>query len=276
MAKQKGLAKFAGKIDDQSFYYSKNGGYMSRKINPGMSARVKTAAEYANTRLNNAEFGGAGACAGAIVRGISQRWRFILSPIATGMLVKAIKKEMMKDTTSPWGRRKVAAADMPAIQDVFNGMSKNNVPAGVVDFVKNQVKYDATNNMVFASDGGQLTADEVAELKAKGADGVNVSYYAYNVDAPTPDADGNSYEIATNRIQHLSGLDDGGDLVIGSQLVIGAADGQVTSFGTISSATAIAGVLAIVMPYKNVGAKQYVLQELCSACWIESQAGTSD
>ena len=212
MAKQKGLAKFAGKIDDQSFYYSKNGGYQSRKINPGMSARVKTAAEYENTRKNNSEFGGAGACGGAIVRGISQRYRFILSPKATGMLVKAIKKVMVADTSSPWGTRIVQLADMPAVQDVLNQMSKNNFPDEVKSFIENKIKYQTSDTSIHCANDFFISAELAQEFSAKGATGLHIALYSYQVDTPQPKADGKGYEIPVSYSFRLSDIEGEVDL----------------------------------------------------------------
>lgn len=276
MAKQRGLAKFAGKIDDQSFYYSKNGGYQSRKINPGMSARVKTAAEYENTRKNNSEFGGSGACAGAIVRGISQRYRFILTPVATGMLVKALKKVMVADTTSPWGARKVLLADMPAVQDVLNQMSKNNIPDEVKSAIMTCMTWDAANEMVNSTDGPELSTELVEELKAKGADGVVINLYSYQVDAPQPEADGKGYAIPVVRSIRLSDIENEVDFTIDTTGTLLSAANVKTNIAPTNAAEHFGGILAILLPYKKVSGKKYTLQELCSACWVAVSEQTGE
>jgi len=267
MAKQAGVHKLHGKVDEQSYYYSKNGGYMTRKINPGISARVKTAAEYANTRLNNAEFGGSGASAGAIVRGITQRHRFILSPIATGMLNKAIKKAMMLDSTNAWGKRQVPVDAMPEIQDKLNQMSKNEFPSDIKSFIATEMTITRGENFINVASNCVLSADTAERLKALGADGVAIALYAYNVDAPKPLTDENGYEIPVNRAARLSAVE--GSVVFGGQsqniITSGTAATTVKPFNT---EYAFGGVLAVLLPFKTVGSVNYTLQELCSACWI--------
>lgn len=268
MAKQNGLAKFAGKIDDQSFYYSKNGGYQSRKINPGMSARVKTAVEYENTRKNNSEFGGSGACAGAIVRGIPQRYRFILNPVATGMLVKALKKVMVADTTSPWGARKVLLADMPAVQDALNQMSKNIFPEEVKSHILSKITYNLNDSTVDCAAELRISSELVQEFSAKGATGMRISLYSYQVDAPQPEADGKGYVIPVNHSVHLTDLEGEVDFSSYNADPLIQADSIPTNIAPTNAAEHFGGILAVLLPYKEVGSQNYTLQELCSACWV--------
>lgn len=273
MAKQKGLQKIAGRVDDQSFYYSKNGGYQMRKINPGMSSRVKTAKEYANTRLNNAEFGGSGSVAGAIVRGISQRWRFILSPIATGTLVKAIKKAMLNDTTSAWGQRTVKVADMPLIQEKLTALSKNALPEEVASFVRNEFIYDSSEEKISTGSGVDLSDESKAELKAQGANGVAFKVYGYNVTAPTPAADGETYEAASYVLAPIAAA--GGDVDFSAVSPEKAIKAVASSFelSIVNEATHFGGVLVIALPYRKIGSNKYTLQELCSCVWAPATPG---
>lgn len=263
MAKQSSLFKLRGKADGQSFYYSKNGEYLTRKINPGMSSRVKTAEEYANTRLNNAEFGGAGNCAGAMIRTVSKRWRYILDSIATGMLVKGIKEAMEKDNTHDWGKRSVLLADMPAIQELYNRFSKNEMPQEIVDWLK--------KNVTSAGNGGELTIAEDLEMSpeladqflALGATNVGVSIYCFGVSAPSITAGAKKYDPA---------LPVFGQITTGTPAV--QADSVLVSSATYPDipavqnvAAAFGGVLVILEPIKTINGTQHVLQQHCSAYW---------
>lgn len=263
MAKQSSLFKLRGKADGQSFYYSKNGEYLTRKINPGMSSRVKTAEEYANTRLNNAEFGGAGNLAGTMIRTVSKRWRYILDSIATGLLVKGIKEAMMKDDTHDWGQRTVLLADMPAIQDLYNRFSKNEMPQEIVDFVK--------KNITSAGNGGVLTVDSQlileedlnAHYAALGADKVRCSLYCFGVSAPAVGADGKKYAPALPVFSQITAETAN----IGDSEPLFDASAYPAIPAVQNVAAAFGGVLVIIEPIKTINSKDYVLQQHCSAYW---------
>lgn len=274
MAKQMGVHKLHGKVDEQSYYYSKNGGYVTRKINPGMSQKVKTDAAYANTRLNNAEFGACGAYAGAMLRPVTQRWRFILDSIATGMLVKAMKAAMQEDTTSAWGKRLISQAQMAGIQDVFNSFSKNEFPSEAKSDLAENVVYDANNHKAAVNNGATISADTVAQLMAKGADGFATKVFAYTVTAPSISADGKSYARPVSLIERISTLELTEDFVAGQDKTIVDEASFSDSPAILNETGHFGGLLVILLPYKKVGSTNYTLQELCSAVWVPATAGT--
>lgn len=272
MAKQSGIHGIRGKINGVSYYSSKNGGQLIRKINEGMSSRVKTAKEYANTRLNNAEFGAAGSLAGAIVRPISQRWRFILDSIATGKLVKAIKAAMMQDTASPWGERVVPLTEMAHLQDVFNGFSKNEMPQEVVELLQNYLTYNAAEHSITVNETAHLSSDTAQQLLDKGATHVSTKYFAFNVLKPYIGADGKTYVPADPLFVDISN-------VLGVEHTAVATDAPVSDENDITNAPALlneeshlGGVLVVFLPERKVGNEYYTLQELCSAYWCPVKA----
>lgn len=263
MAKQSSLFKLRGKADGQSFYYSKNGEYLTRKINPGMSSRVKTAEEYANTRLNNAEFGGAGNLAGAMIRTVSKRWRYILDSIATGMLVKGIKEAMLNDNTHDWGQRSVLLADMPAIQDLYNRFSKNEMPQEIVDFVKTQITSAGNGGILTIDDDLTLSGDLAAHYAALGADKVKCTLYYFGVSAPAVAAGSTKYSPALPVLGEIATLTA---VINGSSSIIDAA--SIPAVPAVQNvAAAFGGVLVIIEPMKSINSKDYVLQQHCSAYW---------
>lgn len=272
MAKQSGIHGIRGKINGVSYYSSKNGGQLIRKINEGMSSRVKTAKEYANTRLNNAEFGAAGSLAGAIVRPISQRWRFILDSIATGKLVKDIKAAMMQDTASPWGERVVPLTEMAHLQDVFNGFSKNEMPQEVVNVLQNKLTFNATNRTIEISEDAIMTADTIQQLSDKGATHVTTKAFAFNVRKPYIGADGKTYVPAESLMVDVSSLfgKANSPIVAGSILV--PADTATDSLAVLNEEAHLGGVLVVFLPERKVGNEYYTLQELCSAYWCPAKA----
>lgn len=274
MAKQYGIHKIGGKVDGQSYYYSKNGGFVSRKINPGMSARVKEGKEYANTRLNNAEFGAAGSLAGAMVGTVSQRWRYILDSIATGKLVKVIKAAMMQDTTNPWGQRTVPLAEMAGIQEAYNRFSKNDVPQEILDKLSSNFIYDANTKALSLQGDTEMSLDTAEELLAKGADYISVKTFFFSILNPAISADGKTYESVQTLLVPVPSL-------TGSTHVPVEEDALLINGGVLENAPAFindethfGGMLVVVTPERKVGDKYYTLQELCSACYVAAQEGT--
>lgn len=263
MAKQSSIFKLRGKADGQSFYYSKNGEYLTRKINPGMSSRVKTAEEYANTRLNNAEFGAAGACAGAMVKAVSSRWRYILNSIATGMLVKGIKKAIGNDTTHPWGTRGVLLADMPAIQALYNQFSKNEMPQQIVDFVNAKITSAGNGNALTISDDLEMNAETVEYLTSRGATGFILDVYCFGVSAPSYNAAAEEYAPVFPVIARFDG--SAGAAQEDALMLGGHVYPSIPAVQNVDSA--FGGVLVIFKPTKKVSDKAHVLQQHCSAYW---------
>lgn len=272
MAKQSGIHGIRGKINGVSYYSSKNGGQLIRKINEGMSSRVKTAKEYANTRLNNAEFGAAGSLAGAIIKPISQRWRFILDSIATGKLVKAIKASMMQDTASPWGERVVPLTEMAHLQDVFNGFSKNEMPQEVVNVLQNNLTFTVATNTIETTAAAEISADIAQQLLDKGATHITSKVFAFNVRKPYIGADGKTYVPAEALFVDISSTFGYANNVI-------EAGGNIISDDSLGEAPAVlneeahlGGVLVVLLPERKVGNEYYTLQELCSAYWCPAKA----
>lgn len=272
MAKQSGIHGIRGKINGVSYYSSKNGGQLIRKINEGMSSRVKTAKEYANTRLNNAEFGAAGSLAGAIVRPISQRWRFILDSIATGKLVKAIKAAMMQDTASPWGERVVPLTEMAHLQDVFNGFSKNEMPQEVVTSLQSFVTFNAATSSLNIVGDINMSSDTAQQLTDKGATHVSVKVFAFNVRKPYIGADGKTYVPAEPLFVDISSTFGQNNIAVAAGEGLIAGDTLSNSIAVLNEESHLGGLLVVFLPERKVGNEYFTLQELCSAYWCPAKA----
>lgn len=166
MAKQSGLHQIRGKVGEHS-YYKQSGvaAGLIRSINQGLSARVKTGEEYANTRLNNAEFGQACAIAGGLGKTVTPKYRPMILPFSQSKMAKMIL-EIIKSKTGNWGERNVAAADIDSLLAALNSTAKN-------DFESYGVTLGSTGDSIFTDN--VLSA---AKLAAIGADDyvINVSY----------------------------------------------------------------------------------------------------
>ena len=105
MAKQRGIHQLKGKVGEMSYYQQKGiSGGLVRKINEGMSARVKEGEEYANTRLNNAEFKNANSIATAAFNSVNTRKRGMLRTFAVAAMTKRALEDI-KQGSGQWGVR---------------------------------------------------------------------------------------------------------------------------------------------------------------------------
>lgn len=125
MAKQAGLHQIRGKMGEHS-YYQQSGvdTGLIRRINQGMGERVKTGDEYANTRLNMAEFGQAGRIAGQIVRYITPKYRPMPLLFSQSILVKKVL-DALKQNNAAWGMRNIHDQNGDILAPILSSMSKN-------------------------------------------------------------------------------------------------------------------------------------------------------
>lgn len=170
MAKQLGIHQIRGKVGGRSYYKTKGVEEgISRSINPGMSARVKNGDEYANTRLNNAEFGNANKIATAAFNSVNTRKRGMMRNFAISAMTK-VALEDIKQGTGAWGAR-VPATELDSLicellekhakGGVYDGQFGNIVTISLTDAGAYMVEFD-------------LSAEKASELKALGIDGVVV------------------------------------------------------------------------------------------------------
>lgn len=127
MAKQSGLHQLRGKVGEHSYY--KQTGIASglvRSINQAMSSRVKTDEAYANTRLNNREFGQAGRLAAMLSQYITPKFRPMVLPFSQSKMAKVLLEYIKTDTTAPWGGRNLTTANSGDAQvAALNAVVKN-------------------------------------------------------------------------------------------------------------------------------------------------------
>lgn len=254
MSKLYGLFDIRGKRDGYKYYGMKGvNGTIQAKINEGMSSRVKNSPEYANTRLNNAEFGAAGNMAGAIAKALTQRWRSVTVPFATAKMLPGIKLAMGQDTTHPWGQRSLVGTDWQHnLRQQINGISK--------------VSFDEETGLKISctrSSGGNLNIEtdgviaQASNLASKGIVGYEMTQTIVQITAPVYNSNTNSYTAAT--ITEVSSQ------VCGADIDEDYNDTWETS-STASVADAsgvIAGVIVVFKPYREINGVKYVAQEFC-------------
>jgi hypothetical protein len=115
MAKQKGIFKVEGTIDDVTFYKSQDG-FLVRQKGGVSKERIATDPAFERTRENQNEFARAGK-AGKVLRAA---FRSLLLNAADGRMVGRLLKEMMKvvkaDATSDRGERNVLDGELELLE----------------------------------------------------------------------------------------------------------------------------------------------------------------
>ena len=238
-------------------YYRQSGvdGGLVRSINPGMSSRVKTSAEYENTRLNNAEFKTATSFAASILQGIQPSYRPMFNLFKNAKLSKSVLG-ILKSNTGAWGKRIITKTNRASICDSLRMLAKNNV-SNLVDISLGEYSaVDHTQQIVVTP-----TDSFDAILSSFGADGAAIHVYALNVyeGVETPGVEGIKPNITrlgtlvTGDISVNSGSDFDYDIPeLGVELSL--MTGRVCEkFYAV-----------VILPYRTINSNPYTLQEACT------------
>lgn len=272
MAKQSGIHQIRGKIDGRS-YYRQSGvaDGLSRSINQGLSDRVKNGAEYANTRLNNAEFKRANRLATLAFRSIFPSWRAMYRRFAVAFMTKRFL-ELVKGGTQPWGQRYPIVELGTAFEDVLLHYAKNGeyqdqyghitkslgdseITVGGVSFTQNVPSLHM-----------QIGRADAASIVAQGIDGLNVYSRTVFVSCDAephiamsiPFKDGGSYPLESDD-SPLEIQVEAQDMTSSSVI---AAPGSLSKI--VSSPNAGVYVVFVMVPWRRVGGVQFELQELAT------------
>lgn len=254
MAKQSGLHQIRGKVGEHSYY--RQSGVSSgliRSINQGLSSRVKTGDEYANTRLNNAEFGAACNVSGMLGRMVTPKYRPMILPFSQSIMAKKVL-ELAKGHPGLWGRRVVTADDTPELAQILSDTSKLKLS----DYMTLDVSRSDSSTLDIEY---TLTESQVSALLGFGIDGFVVKISAYI-------ARTGQYSTATDRILRSSvrmevtesineSLTPGEDINTNESLTIAPVIPLITNFVNHRFVT------VVILPYKTVGDSSYTLQEYC-------------
>lgn len=249
MAKQSGLHQIRGKVGEHSYY--KQTGVASgliRSINQGMSSRVKTAEEYANVRLNNAEFGQAGRIAKVLGMMISPKYRPMLLPFSQSKMCKVILESIKNDTSAPWGQRNVSSTvdGVTVLVNALNSVRKNDPDSyGVSISMGEDVLYVDTDSI--------LSAAKLAAIGANGYD-IRVVAAAPWIGSFSGDGYGDSFARGNNY--------DLEDLTTGEHEAVNYAFRPAPPQGWPAFRQDF--FIIIIMPYRTVNLTKYILQEHCT------------
>lgn len=167
MAKQKGIHQLKGKVGGMS-YYQQSGVVdgLVRRIPEGLSSRVKTADEYANTRLNNDEFKNANAMATFAFRAVPNRRASMMRRFAIAEMTKSAL-EFIKGGTGQWGQRIPTETFDNIMIDMLDRHSKSGPYAGEFGVLSDVIVGQNDNYRVELT----ITEEVANNLIAKGIDG---------------------------------------------------------------------------------------------------------
>lgn len=251
MAKQSGLHQIKGKIGEHS-YYQQTGvvGGLVRRINQGLSEKVKTAAAFANTRLNNAEFGQAGRIASAIAKYIEPKYRPMILPFSQSKMGKQLLEIIKNDGDNEWGTRNIEDSTGELVAPVLSSVAKN-------DFSEWGIHFD---DPVALDEDIDLIIDEqfVTKLTAIGATNAQVKVIFTNTWIGKFNDSTGKYVNTWAR-----GLNPQTSIITGS----GSEAFQVSWPRDASSADPVLDchmVVVIVLPQRIINGVTYILQEHCT------------
>lgn len=254
MAKQSGIHQLKGKVGEMSYYQSTGvSGGLVRRINQGLSDRVKTGEAYANTRLNNAEFGQAGKLASVLAMYITPKFRPMILPFSQSKMAKIILEYIKSNSSAPWGQRNITeGVSGEAFSNALNAVSKN-----AFDALGLNLSIDEENTLVEAF----CTAQTISHLSSIGADTLQFRLVATSTWVGTYQAEtgkyAGSYARGLNFDKTLSNVDIDDSALFNYRLR------PAPPTGWPAFAAQRMGVL-IVMPVRTINGVQNILQEHCT------------
>lgn len=260
MAKQSGLHQIRGKVGEHSYY--KQTGVSSgliRSINQGLSARVKTSEEYANTRLNNQEFGAACNVAGLLGKMVVPKFRPMILPFSQSNMAKEILR-LARENTGSWGQRTVLASQTAQLAAILSAQSKRDF-SEFFNFAITREAPTSVNCVV------SWTAEQASLMNSLGITGAAFSVTIIDLATGNWSAAGN---------QMLTGYFERGENWTDTSEVDGAntsdQDMATPAFVPAPGHTAHRLAVAVFMPYREINSQAHTLQEYCSFVAVEVPA----
>lgn len=256
MAKQRGLHQIKGKVGEYS-YYSQTGvsGGLIRKINEGLSARVKTDAAYANTRLNNREFGAAADTAALLGKTVVPKFRPMILPFSQSTMAKEVLK-IARQGAASWGQRVVTSADTERLCEVLTAQSKRSA----AEFATCSVTRDSATE---ATAGVEVSPDQATMMASLGIDTLDVSVVQYDI------ATGQWVPLAQEMSTGYLEKKDTAMVLQGESITPGTGSGnsETLTVATFVPQANHAGhqiLVFVIMPSRTIYNEAHILQEYCS------------
>lgn len=256
MAKQSGLHQIKGKVGEFS-YYKQTGvsGGLIRGINQGMSARVKSDEAYANTRLNNQEFGAAANTAALLGQCVTPKFRPMILPFSQSKMAKEVLKVARQGSAS-WGQRVVTSADTARLCDILSAMSKRDFS----EFVSVELDRTSASSLDVVA---TISAEQTTILSSLGVTEVTLSAIQFDVATgqwvPLAQAMSTGY---LNRKDSVLVFDTA-DFTPGEALT-NSESMDVANFVPEANHAGHQIVVFVLMPIRSINSQPHILQEYCS------------
>lgn len=256
MAKQSGLHQIRGKVGEHS-YYRQTGisSGLIRSINQGMSERVKTAEEYANTRLNNQEFGAACNVAALLGKCVTPKFRPMILPFSQSKMAKDILA-VAREHTENWGQRVVTSADTARLCEILSAQSKRD-PS---DFVSLGVTRSSAS--VAAASAG-FNASQSTMMAGLGITALTVTAAQYDIATGQWAPLGEMMTTGYLERKDLVSVLENEEVASGSSYS-STEDLSVASFVPAANHAGHQIVVFVVMPARKINNVYHILQEYCS------------
>lgn len=233
-----------------------------RSINQGMSARVKNGEEYANTRRNNVEFGGAADVAKLFAGCVIPKFRPMFLTFSQAKLTKAVYDLVQSHQENDWGERSIGGQDTPDVIAALNALAKINYPTFYGDILS-----QAGTSTGSTSVNVYLSEDQQNTLEGLGFAGVDFKVATYVIanghyNGNTGRINKGSFQLISTDILQNTDFSEAFDA---SAELVAKESGNIPA-----TFTAHRIVVVVAMPYKTVNSKKYTMQEWCSFAAVES------
>lgn len=241
-------------------YYQTAGvpGGLIRRIPEGLSSRVKTADEYANTRLNNDEFKNAAAIAAFAFNAVPNRKSSMMRRFAVAQMIKEAL-QYIKDGTGNWGQRIPSATFDNIIVDLLENHSKLGPYAGefgdfsydVISGGTYQVKL--TGNDIVAARLASLGIDGFYAVAVRGAmaesvntDGIAVPFFGVSA-------------VSIDNVTDLTDIDTNVTSFVPSASTLGLL--PLSYVGAQAAANNGMFCICTLVPYRQIAGQRHTLYE---------------
>lgn len=260
MAKQSGLHQIKGKVGEFS-YYKQTGveGGLVRAINQGMSARVKNDEGYANTRLNNVEFGGACNVAANLGKMVTPKFRPMILPFSQSKMAKAVL-ELAKSAGGNWGERCVPADSYNQLAEILSAMSKRDF----AEFGSINQSFDTSTHQIEAEFA--YTADQATLMANLGIDKILVKGQVFHMETGKYNSETGKIRSTVSLARATNDVDAAVDAGTGDSLTVFNGVTVLPGYTPIPPTGYNAQYVAVyvLMPIRTINSVDHVLQEYCS------------
>lgn len=262
MAKQKGIHQIKGKVGDMSYYQTAGvPGGLIRRIPEGLSSRVKTADEYANTRLNNDEFKNAAGIAAFAFNAVPNRKSSMMRRFAVAEMIKEAL-QYIKEGTGNWGQRIPSATFDNILVDLLENHAKLGPYSGEFGFISSNIASGGVVDIDLEYDAPTASA-----LLEKGIDGFYI-IYVKGAMAEVVDTDGfvrQHFGVSHPIPQDVTIVAEGDSTSI-TFTVSPQTLGLSPAGYTVAQGAANNGMYSVLtfVPYRSIGSQRHALQEFAT------------